>query len=601
MSAQGMEAPQALTVGRDIENAKAIIKPIVDDRRSSKRQKPIISKTFEDGHVAEAVVAMDLEDGEVKPMLLVGDGYGYQLASNFRGFTAASPKTYPYQPYVFDSRISYKIPKTAELFEEVLAEVRRFIDLDEYRVLLAASIMLSYVQERFETVPYIYLLGDNESGKTHALLLVSYLAYRPLYGVSIPSADIFTYLGNDGFVPTIIEDEIQGIERDTDKSKIWKSGYKKGAKVPRIKIKANGEREMEHYNTFSLKFAAGEKLIKVKGLTERFIVIQMIEGLPEKDYYDEQDFRRFTKLRNKLLLWRINKLTDPRFAQLELPWLRGRMRELYLPLLAVLKETRYYSIFERFVRRMIEDRVEAKRNSFEGFLTRIVAMVLKEKIKEGKSDLKIEFLDIWKEIKKELNAEESLSKPNRLETDVFGTLTKQKVGRRLREVLGSKVKRERDGDKVKVYHIFKAMKLLKAIRKYHVTDVTDVTDFLRDMAKKEAEENAIKTEEKTVSEAEEKPIHPRKTVTSVTSVTAPAPLGPTGLLVRLRRLLQENGRDMGLYAVCDEIREWDLPSELKADDLPHQALILKRLIQISGYWRRKFDFGVTGKVLKIAK
>ena len=101
MSAQGMEAPQALTVGRDIENAKAIIKPIVDDRRSSKRQKPIISETFEDGHVAEAVVAVDLEDDEVKPMLLVGDGYGHQFASNFRGFTAAPPKTHPYQPYVF--------------------------------------------------------------------------------------------------------------------------------------------------------------------------------------------------------------------------------------------------------------------------------------------------------------------------------------------------------------------------------------------------------------------------------------------------------------------------------------------------------------------
>ena len=583
------------TTARDLNKAIETYKP----SPLKPRLQAIISKTFEDGHVAEAVVAADLEDGEVKPMLLVGDGYGYQLTLNFQGFKAVSPKSYPYQPYVFDSRINYEVPKTAELFEEVLAEVRRFIDLDdEYRVLLAASIMLSYVQERFETVPYIYLLGDNESGKTHALLLISYLAYRPLYGVSIPSADIFTYLENDGFVPTIIEDEIQGIERDTDKSKIWKSGYKKGAKVPRIKIKANGEREIEYYNTFSLKFAAGEKLIKVKGLTERFIVIQMIEGQPEKDYYDEEDFRRFTKLRNKLLLWRINKLTDPRFAQLELPWLRGRMRELYLPLLAVLKETRYYSIFERFVRRMIEDRVEAKRNSFEGFLTRIVAMVLKEKIKEGKSDLKIEFLDIWKEIKKELNAEESLSKPNRLETDVFGTLTKQKVGRRLREVLGSKVKRERDGDKVKVYHIFKAMKLLKAIRKYHVTDVTD---FLRDMAKKEAEENAIKTEEKTVSEAEEKPIHPRESVTSVTSVTAPAPLGPTGLLVRLRRLLQENGRDMGLYAVCDEIREWPLPSELKADDLPHQALTLKRLIRTSKYWKKRLDFGVTGKVLRIAK
>jgi len=590
------------TTARDLNKAIETYKP----SPLKPRLQAIISKTFEDGHVAEAVVAADLEDDEVKPMLLVGDGYGYQLTLNFRGFTAASPKTYPYQPYVFDSRASYEIPKTAELFEEVLAEVRRFIDLDdEYRVLLAASIMLSYVQERFETVPYIYLLGDNESGKTHALLLISYLAYRPLYGVSIPSADIFTYLGNDGFVPTIIEDEIQGIERDTDKSKIWKSGYKKGAKVPRIKIKANGEREMEHYNTFSLKFAAGEKLIKVKGLTERFIVIQMIEGLPEKDYYDEQDFLRFSKIRNKLLLWRINKLTDPRFAQLELPWLRGRMRELYLPLLAVLKETRYYSFFENFVKRMIEDRIEAKKNSLEGFLTKIVAKAVAEK-----RSLKLEFAeDIWARIKLELDAEESSSRPDRLETDAYGTLTKQKVGRRLREVLGSKVKREWENNKTRVYHVFKASKLLKAIRKYYIADLTDLTDlidFLRDMAKEEVAENAVKAEEKPVSEAEEKPIPPKESVRTIRTVrpmtmTTSAPLGPTGLLVRLRRLLQENGRDMGLYAVCDEIHGWPLPPELKANDLPHQAFILKRLIRSSKYWKRRLDFGVTNRVLRIAE
>jgi len=118
------------------------------------------------------------------------------------------------------------------------------------------------------------------------------------------------------------------------------------------------------------------------------------------------------------------------------------------------------------------------------------------------------------------------------------------------------------------------------------------------MAKKEATENGVKGLEKPVSEAEEKLIYPRKTVTSV---TAPAPLGPTGFLVRLRRFLEENGRDMGLCTVCDKIREWPLPSELRTDDLPHQVLILKRLIRTSKYWKKRLDFGVAGKVLRIAE
>ena len=56
-------------------------------------------------------------------------------------------------------------------------------------------------------------------------------------------------------------------------------------------------------------------------------------------------------------------------------------------------------------------------------------MILKERIKEDKSDLKIEFSDIWMKIKLELEAQESPSRPNCLETNVYGVLTKQKIGR----------------------------------------------------------------------------------------------------------------------------------------------------------------------------
>ena len=177
----------------------------------------------------------------------------------------------------------------------------------------------------------------------------------------------------------------------------------------------------------------------------------------------------------------------------------------------------------------------------------------------------------------------------------------------------------RDSNKTRVYHVFKASKLLKAIRKYHIADLTDLIDFLKDMAKKETMENAVKTEEKPVSKAEEKSIHPRESVrmvrtvrpmTTTTSIqghegyskpSRTTPLGPTGLLIQLRRFLKTNGGNMGLYAVCDEIREWPLPSELKASDLPHQALILKRLVRSSKYWKKRLDLGITGKVLRIAE
>jgi len=459
----------------------------------NKRQ-AIISKVINSNNgyiVLEAIAIEDPSTGEAIPKLLVSDGIGYHFEdlwpANGAEYTAAEPNRYPYRPYIFDELRPPEIPKTDEIFNEVLAEFRRFVDLeDEYRLLLASAVLLSYVQELFDAIPYFYLLGDNESGKTHTLRLISELAYRPLYGVSIPAADLFTFLSDDGFTPTIIEDEIQGIERDGEKSKIWKSGYKRGAKVPRITIKPNGEREIIYYNTYCLKFAAGEKAIDVKGLSERFITINMVEGYPEKDYYDDNDFERFSRIRNRLLLWRCNKLFDPSFPSFDdLDFLRGRMRELYAPLLAVSKETPYFDMMRGFVERKIEERVEAKRNSLEGFLTKIVA----EKIRENQ-ELKIEFAKIWAKIKEELQVEEHPARPDRLETDSYGVITKKRIGNRLHEALGSKTKRERTSEGVKVFHIFDPAKLLKAMRKYHVTDVTDVTDFLESMVNKKPLESS---------------------------------------------------------------------------------------------------------------
>ena len=482
---------------------------VIDKGYAKNAEQYITSRTLSNGLVAEAIAIEDFETTRLKPMLLIGDGNGYWINEVWidKGQTlkAVDPRKYPYKPYLFDPRITYKRPSTQEVFEDVLAEFKRFLDLEEiYQVLLTAATMLSYVQERFETTPYIYLLGDNESGKSHAITLLNALAYRPLYGASIPEADLYTYLGDGEFTPTILEDEIQGIERDVDKAKIWKVGYKRGAKIPRIKIKSNGEREIEYFEPFCLKFAAGEKLIKVKGLRERFIIISMVEGDPEKDYYEGDDYERFAEIRNKLLLWRLDKLTDPSFGKLDLPWLRKRMRELHQPLLAVLKETRHYPLFENFVKKMIDERIKAKRDSFEGFLTRIVARVIAKK-----KSLKVEFLDIWAEIKAELDVEESLSNPNKLETDVFGNITKHRVGQRLHEVLGAEARREWDGGKTKLYRIFKATKLLKAIKKYHVfdgenlktlTDLTTLTDFLRGIVEKEIPEKASGSPEKPTLE-----------------------------------------------------------------------------------------------------
>jgi len=477
-------------------------------------------KTFymDDEKIAEAIVYR--EGFEERPAFLV---YSLKLG----GFTIEDyliigqervkptpPSKYPYSPYVFDFNDERKAPDPKMLFEEVLEEFRRFVDVeDEIRVLMASTVMLSYVQEFFETVPYLHLLGDNESGKTHTLQLFAALCYRPLYGVSIPSADLYTFLGSDGHIPTIIEDEIQGVERDSEKAKIWKVGYKRGAKVPRITIKPNGEREIEYYPAYCLKISAGEKLIQLKGLAERFITVNMVEGDPESDEYTREDYERFQKLRRKLLLWRMETLIDSTWPpNLEIPWLKKRMKELYKPLLVVASvHPEHYKTLEGFVKEKVEEKIKERRDSFEGYLTQIIIKLIGER-----ESLEIPTEDIWVKLKMELDGIDHPSKPNQMETELFGIITKQKVGRRLREVLGSKTVSKRVEGGVKRAHVFEPRKILKAAKKYRVTDVTNVTDILGDVGLQKGLEILEKSLEK---EGSSTPIPSGKSVTSVTSVT----------------------------------------------------------------------------------
>lgn len=95
-----------------------------------------------------------------------------------------------------------------------------------------------------------------------------------MYGVTVPAADIYRYLEDVNAIGCILEDEIQGIDKDTDKIKIYKAGYKEGAVVPRTIIIRN-DRIIKFYNTFCFKACASERIPSVKGFRERFIEISI--------------------------------------------------------------------------------------------------------------------------------------------------------------------------------------------------------------------------------------------------------------------------------------------------------------------------------------
>lgn len=200
---------------------------------------------------------------EDDPAFLIKSKNGFQIQETVmkgqKTFYAPEKKSYPYEAYTYQPTQPVTIQ---QLYKEVFAEIDQFIDVEPIQKhVIASAILLTYQQRKMQTVPYLFPYGDNESGKTTILNIMNVLSYRPLFGTTIPTADLFGYLRNNDEPGCIFEDEIQGINKDTDKIKIYKSGYKRGEKC----LESKPQPPTNTLNTLKLsasKFVAANKYHK---------------------------------------------------------------------------------------------------------------------------------------------------------------------------------------------------------------------------------------------------------------------------------------------------------------------------------------------------
>lgn len=370
------------------------------------------------------------------PMFLIKTDSGFEIAksvvNNGREVLPKQLNEIPYEPYGYEPG---GIGTRESLFWRVRDEFDFFLDVESiYKDFLAACVLLSYQQEKVRTVPYVYFYGDTESGKTVALTLLSKLCYRPLFGVTIPSSDIYGYLEDVDSPGVILEDEAQGFWKDLDKSKVYKSGYKEGAIIPRYYVTPQG-RFIRYYRCFCFKAVASERIPSVKGLIERFIFIPMVEGTPKKDWADinEEDLTRIRKLRNTLLKWRLATRTEWQLQEIELP-VRGRLKELWKPIIQIVSGLTIEETLRKYLETLQKNRLDEKQNTLEGHIVKVVAQLYR-----GKNQ-PIPFSEIWEALREDLEGKIDDKKPYKMHTPEFDEITKNKVGYRLREVLSGKSK-----------------------------------------------------------------------------------------------------------------------------------------------------------------
>lgn len=291
------------------------------------------------------------------------------------------PSQCGYLPYNFTyneiKQIKTKKVSKDILLDKIKEQLTKCVivsDLDLHLIL--GDVMLTYEQEHVNTIHFLFVVGETESGKSTVAHFFRWLGYRCLYGEDIPNADIYNFLGTDEEgAGTISEDEAQEIGINREKIRTYKNSYSKGALKPRIIQTANSKKQV-YYKTFCFKVFAGERLPDDKGFRERLAVIHMIEGSPQFNIKRLTKEQRETllNLRKALLVYKVQNVTTP-LPEVD-SGLSQRDQELWEDFLRVLSGTKYSDMAKKVVSYYTKQRHESIWNSIEARVFKLILRVI---------------------------------------------------------------------------------------------------------------------------------------------------------------------------------------------------------------------------------
>ena len=284
---------------------------------------------------------------------------------------------------------------------------------------------------------YLFFVGDNEAGKSTKLFLFKYLAYRAFLGIDISTANIYRFYGNEyQGIGTLLEDEVDDLDEERYKLRMYKSGYTTGMKVPKNEKSSEMKHfEQEGYYTFGFKAFAAEKRPtshKAKGFNDRTVEMPCTFGIPEHDIQEVINnsgepkhkalLEELNDLRNRLLIYRLSRHHKP-IPDIKVK-LQGREKQLWKPLLRSFHDDgpNTYELLNKVVIEYVEKHREQKSHTHTAFVVRLILHLI-ENIKEP--DKKLETSAIWQAYKDSLTGEETGKTTYR--SNEFGEMSQKKL------------------------------------------------------------------------------------------------------------------------------------------------------------------------------
>jgi len=329
---------------------------------------PIVSRVLRDGTIIETVY--EPASAETRFVVWKGDNWSFEKAftvNDRRRLIPYSPDNnliknevvlLPSEPEEYGSQ--------AELIGEIESFIKRFVDVGPlFQKIACYYVLLSWIYDAFNELPYLRLRGDPGCGKTRFLLTVGSLCYKPIFasGASTVSP-LFRII--DTFRGTLIIDE--GDFRMSDERaeivKILNNGNAKGFPVLRSEVTPKKEFNPTAYTVFGPKLVATRGPFEDRALESRCLTEEMGQqhlrddipiNLPSE--YKEQALH----LRNKLLLFRFRNLHLVKTSEALVDRaIAPRLNQVFVPLLSIIDDedarAQMRELARRYNQEMIIDR-----------------------------------------------------------------------------------------------------------------------------------------------------------------------------------------------------------------------------------------------------
>lgn len=263
-----------------------------------------------------------------------------------------------------------------ELLADIQAFLHRYVDLSPtFEKIAAYYVLLSWVYDAFNELPYLRLRGEYGTGKTRGLLTIGALCYRPFFASGASTiSPIFHTLDRVGGTLIIDEADFRFSDATSDIVKVLNNGNVKGLPVLRTMQNRDKEFNPRAFRVFGPKIIAMRDSFADSALESRFLTEEMglrpvrsDISIPLPNTLHEEALA----LRNRLLHYRFCTLFDtkPDISAL-LEGVEPRVNQIALPLLSLVDEPQVRADIRDRLLREQDVRSAVRRETSEG---RIVA------------------------------------------------------------------------------------------------------------------------------------------------------------------------------------------------------------------------------------